>query len=280
MTDNNENHEINNLIIRETININNLDDFAKIFNEYKFKYYDGEFSTFHYSNVGNLTTGQVSRLQKEFLILKKSIIINKDASIFFCIQKNNVNKIKFMISGPKNTPYEYGLFIFDMTMSNTFPSSPPYVNLSNTGSKRFNPNLYDSGKVCLSLLGTWSGDKGESWNINTSSFNQLLISIQSQILVDEPYFNEPGYESSINTTNGTQNSIAYNNNIRQYTLDHAINDLIQSNKYPEFEIIIKKYFKFHKQNIIILLEKWLKEMPSTHKEKFEASYNKFLNLDI
>ena len=24
---------------------------------------------------------------------------------------------------------------------------------------RFNPNLYDSGKVCLSLLGTWSGGK-------------------------------------------------------------------------------------------------------------------------
>jgi len=26
------------------------------------------------------------------------------------------------------------------------------------GSVRFNPNLYASGKVCLSILGTWSGE--------------------------------------------------------------------------------------------------------------------------
>lgn len=25
------------------------------------------------------------------------------------------------------------------------------------GKVRFNPNLYNNGKVCLSLLGTWSG---------------------------------------------------------------------------------------------------------------------------
>lgn len=28
---------------------------------------------------------------------------------------------------------------------------------------RFNPNLYNCGKVCLSLLGTWSGGENEKW---------------------------------------------------------------------------------------------------------------------
>ena len=46
------------------------------------------------------------------------------------------------------------------------------------------------GKVCLSLLGTWDGDRGESWNSQTSTLLQVLVSIQSLILVPEPFFNE------------------------------------------------------------------------------------------
>ena len=46
--------------------------------------------------------------------------------------------------------------------------------------------------MCLSLLGTWAGQRGEEWNDSTSSALQMLISIQSLILVTDPYFNEPG----------------------------------------------------------------------------------------
>ena len=278
LEDNNISHPINKVI--ENVKITDIitDEFQKIFNDYKFKYYDGTFNSFHYENIKELTSSQVSRVQKEFQILKKSITIHRDASIFFCIQKNNVNKIRFMISGPKNTPYEYGLFIFDMTMPEKFPSGPPLVNFSNNGGKRFNPNLYDSGKVCLSLLGTWRGDKGESWNINTSTFNQLLISIQAQILIDEPYFNEPGYEKSIGTEQGKTMSKEYNYNIRQYTLDHTINDLLSNNKYPEFKDIINKYFTFQKDNILKTLNNWHAEMPATKSLKFKESMNKFIKL--
>ena len=38
---------------------------------------------------------------------------------------------------------------------------------------RFNPNLYNCGKVCLSLLGTWSGAKGETWDPSASSTLQV-----------------------------------------------------------------------------------------------------------
>ena len=47
-----------------------------------------------------------------------------------------------------------------------------------------------SGKVCLSLLGTWAGSASENWNPVTSTFLQVIISIQSLIFVAEPYFNE------------------------------------------------------------------------------------------
>ena len=48
--------------------------------------------------------------------------------------------------------------------------------------------------MCLSLLGTWSGDQGERWHAKTSTLLQVLMSIQALILVPDPFFNEPGYE--------------------------------------------------------------------------------------
>ena len=47
-------------------------------------------------------------------------------------------------------------------------------------------NLYEEGKVCLSILGTWAGDKNETWNAARSSLLQCLISIQGLVLVKEP----------------------------------------------------------------------------------------------
>ena len=103
-----------------------------------------------------------------------------------------------------------------MYIPKDYPANPPNVQFINHGNKRFNPNIYDCGKVCLSLLGTWKGDKGESWNSSTSTLFQLIISIQSQILIEEPYFNEPGHEKIINTEIGKKKSKEYNMNIYQY----------------------------------------------------------------
>lgn len=64
-----------------------------------------------------------------------------------------------MIAGPEGTPYAGGLFEFDCFIPLEYPHAPPLMNLRTTGggSVRFNPNLYNCGKVCLSLLGTWAG---------------------------------------------------------------------------------------------------------------------------
>lgn len=64
-----------------------------------------------------------------------------------------------MIAGPEGTPYAGGLFEFDCFLPLEYPHKPPQVHLRTTGggSVRFNPNLYNNGKVCLSLLGTWPG---------------------------------------------------------------------------------------------------------------------------
>ncbi|KAK3907820.1 Ubiquitin-conjugating enzyme E2 Z [Frankliniella fusca] len=96
-----------------------------------------------------------------------------------------------IIVGPDETPYEKGLFYFVVTFPNDYPHSPPSVKFMTTGggTVRMNPNLYSCGKVCLSILGTWSGP---SWSAIQSP-SSVLISIQS-LLNENPYHNEPGHE--------------------------------------------------------------------------------------
>ncbi len=91
--------------------------------------------------------------------------------------------MEVLITGPSGTPYAYGTFIYKVTIPSNYPISPPKVILSTTGggSVRFNPNLYSCGKVCLSLLGTWSGSGGENWT-PTSNLMQVFLSIQSIVM--------------------------------------------------------------------------------------------------
>lgn len=65
---------------------------------------------------------------------------------------------------------------------------------TNAGRCRFNPNIYAAGKVCLSILGTWPGEKGEEWS-PAQGLESTLLSIQS-LLSNNPYENEPGFEDT------------------------------------------------------------------------------------
>ncbi|CAG5128168.1 unnamed protein product, partial [Candidula unifasciata] len=82
-----------------------------------------------------------------------------------------------MILGPAGTPYEDGLFLFDMMLPNDYPNAPPLCHYHSYCSDRLNPNLYEDGKVCVSLLGTWAGKGTEVWT-SKSSLLQVLVSIQ------------------------------------------------------------------------------------------------------
>ena len=95
--------------------------------------------------------------------------------------------MRAIITGPSSTPYAHGLFAFDIYVPDSYPNVAPKVQLLTTGGgvMRFSPNLYANGKVCLSLLGTWSGPK---WDPGHSSILQILVSIQGLILVSKDPF--------------------------------------------------------------------------------------------
>jgi len=91
-----------------------------------------------------------------------------------------IRLLKVLITGPAETPYANGCFEFDVYFPPDYPNSPMLINLETTGrhTVRFNPNLYNDGKVCLSVLNTWHGRPEEKWNAHTSSFLQVSSSRQ------------------------------------------------------------------------------------------------------
>jgi len=176
------------------------------------------------------------------------------------VDDTRLDVIQCIITGPEDTPYANGCFLFDVFCPAQYPSVSPLFNLMTTGkgSVRFNPNLYNCGKVCLSLLGTWRGGPNEQWNEKTSTLLQVFVSIQSLILVTQPYFNEPGYESNMNTAEGTKQSVQYNEVIRVATLQWAIIDQLK-HPSPGFEEAIKIHFRLKRDDIMKHCQKWIAE---------------------
>lgn len=104
---------------------------------------------------------------------------------------------------------------------------------------RLNPNLYEDGKVCLSLLRTWHGKGVETWSIS-SNILQLLVSIQGLVLVKEPYYNAAGYDRQVGTEQADVNSARYNERAFLLNLKSVI--WILENRYPGFEKEIDEFY--------------------------------------
>ena len=145
-----------------------------------------------------------------------------DLSIAVACQESDVRQVKALVIGPPQTPYEYGFFEFAIRFTNDYPSKPPKVDAKTTngGRCRFNPNIYAQGKVCLSILGTWHGEKpGEEWS-SAQGLESILWSIQS-LMSNNPYENEPGYENAKSQDDKKSNE-KYCDKIRHETLRIAV----------------------------------------------------------
>ena len=246
-------------------------------------------------------------LWKELSTYPTALPIEYGSSIFVRALESELDKLRVLIIGPEDTPYANGCFFFDVTMGSDYPNQPPKVQFLTTSSflncygsnipVRFNPNLYECGKVCLSLLGTWSGP---SWTPKESTLLQVLVSLQSLVLgAPKPYFNEPCYEEEEGTEYGESNSKLYNKDIRRKTIRVAMLPFLHNQLhvdceegddmaaaaakegastggggkkrkmsetkkqqrywFPEFREVIEQHFNLKKQSIREQLRQWLQD---------------------
>jgi len=227
----------------------------------------------HYSSnhSGEPTPAKAIRLAQEFADLPRSLPCESTNSIYVRVDKDNMDYMKVLIIGSEGTPYSNGAFLFDLFFDNQYPNLPPKVNLMTTGggTTRFNPNLYANGKVCLSLLGTWRGQSTENWDPKISTLLQVLISIQSIIMSELVYYNEPSCESEMGTPSGEAKNEAYSNIVRYANIKYA---MIEQIKKPSqgFEEIIRRHFYLKKDQILKEVKGWIERSRTA-----TAKYNSY-----
>ncbi|MCJ1392673.1 hypothetical protein MMC18_005543 [Xylographa bjoerkii] len=154
-----------------------------------------------------LSASLMRRIRKEHKILESSL----PEGIWVRTWEDRLDLLRVLIIGPEETPYSLAPFVLDFHLTQDFPRSPPeaYFHSWTRGLGRINPNLYEDGKVCLSLLGTWPGDsKDESWS-EDSTMLQVFVSLMGLVLVKEPFYNEAGFDAYVGSSETQINSALY-----------------------------------------------------------------------
>ena len=145
------------------------------------------------------------RLQKDIVQIIKNPLT--DQGIYYAHDENDMLKGYAIIFGPSDTIYRYGGYCFEFSFPHNYPFSPPKLKyLTNDNITRFHPNLYRSGKVCISILNTW---KGEGWTScqNISSILLMLVTL----LHNKPLLNEPGIKETHSSFKSYNKIITYKN---------------------------------------------------------------------
>ena len=161
--------------------------------------------------------------------------------IYIEFDEKDMFRAKALIVGPSDTIYECGFLLFEITFPNNYPFSPPEVKYVPQNRIRIHPNIYVNGKVCLSILGTWSGP---GWT-TIMDITNVLVTIQS-LLDNDPLCNEPGYEKKLLPNKELYDN--YNMAIKYNTINSLIIKII---KYDlgDFEVFRTKMIEcIHKYN--------------------------------
>jgi len=253
----------------------------------------GGYSGHHFAQLidedvrGKVSTTRHRRLHRELKAIRKDLPLHFGSTICLRVDRTRPFVAQAIIFAPHNTPYDSGAFLFDIFFSSEYPSEPPKVNLQTTGQGRvrFNPNLYQNGKVCLSLLGTWRGGAtgSENWDAERSSLYQVLVSIQSAILGSEfPHFNEPSVEALFGTPEGDLQKRIHPNGgyerLRVATIQHAMTGQLLTPP-AGFEDAIRTHFRLKRDHVRRTVASWIEEAKTSdtrgHLTAMTDAFNEF-----
>jgi ubiquitin-conjugating enzyme E2 Z len=173
----------------------------------------------------------------------------QDMGIYIEFNEENMLEAVAMIKGPIDSVYNHGILFFKIKFPTNYPYSPPHVSYISRGSARIHPNLYTGGardnylgKVCLSILGTWSGPQ---WT-TIMDISSVLISIQS-LLDTNPLDHEPGFAGKTSTTHTLYTKVVEHETYRTLFLKNCLD-------IPEpflcFKDIIVDHYTSHIQGVL------------------------------
>ncbi|KAF6807867.1 ubiquitin-conjugating enzyme [Colletotrichum sojae] len=208
------------------------------------------------SATASVAMRRMHRLGSELATLETSL----PEGIYLRYDEARPDAMKVLIVGPKDTPYENGIFEFDVFCPAEYPAVPPMMTCKTVvpvpirgNKRRFNPNLYEDGKICLSLLNTWPG---QQWNKDDSTLLQLFVSIQSMVFCPEPYENEPDWHGMAGTTEAED----YKAWVRRDTVATAMTAWIVRNRSPGegyvWGDVVGRHFELKAEMIVGTVDEW------------------------
>lgn len=187
----------------------------------------------------------IKRLASDVKDLIKDPLNEHD--IYYKHDEDDMLKGYALIVGKENTIYYSGFYLFEFNFPPNYPHSPPKVIFcTRDGETRFHPNMYKSGKVCLSVLNTW---KGESWT-SCQTIKSILL-ILSSILENDSLLYEPGINKHHRDFEKYHQIIEYKN------LEVSVFQIL-NNKFPEkfntFYPVMREKFIENYENIKKIIE--------------------------
>lgn len=85
---------------------------------------------------------------------------------------------------------------------------------------------------------------------------QVLLSLQSIIMTEDVYFNEPGFEGQSGSEEGEKKNEGYSNIVKYFNIKIAMIKQIK-NPPPGFEEVIRRHFFLKRETILSDCEQWL-----------------------
>lgn len=215
-------------------------------------------------------------LSKDIKELKKLKL--EEQGIFIEFDEKDILNAKAVIIGPNETPYENGILFFKIKFPINYPFSPPKVHYYSFSRIRIHPNLYVGkstnnfeGKVCLSIINTWTGPK---WT-TIMHIGSVFISLLS-ILDNNPLRNEPGYENITGRHNDLYNIIVEYDKYNHLLLNNAF-DL--DDDFEIFRDRINDHLNKNKEDIMKTIDELCIKYPKVKKINTNLYGIKQLNID-
>jgi ubiquitin-protein ligase len=189
-----------------------------------------------------------------------------DNGIYYEHDEANMLKGYILIIPTNKSPYQFGNYFFSVEFPVNYPYSPPKMTyMTNNGHTRFHPNLYRNGRVCLSILNTWKGDKWTSCN----TLSSVLLHVAT-LFTEKPFLHEPGI------TENHADFRSYTKVIEYQNYQTAIYDILGNNVnlpdvfYEKFSVIVNENYEKNKNDIMDVL----KSRKNREEREFDITFYK------
>ena len=134
--------------------------------------------------------------------------------IYVLHDENDIRISRVIIIGPDDTPYAKGMYCYEIEFPPNYPYSPLKAKFcTNNGTSRLHPNFYSNGKVCVSVIGTWSGP---GWT-SCQTLSSVLLTFRS-LMIENPLWQEPGFNGEKSERNTRYNDLINYENLRIGTI--------------------------------------------------------------